>query len=183
MPTNFISEEEKEGKASIWSCVQLVTLLKIEDAMFSIIKTSEGITNLPITNHALLSNFWISGFTRFFAPPRTAPRILTLALPRRKMLRPAHPCWVLIIIIIGRCSVSSRASILNSCIHVYKQQPRIWHCSAVKGDAARSWALDNCFGELLIKWSRPASQFSSPLRWKNPHLQPTTRTRNFYFAL
>ena len=67
MPTNFISEEEKEGKASIWSCVQLVTLLKIEDEMFSFIKTPEGITNLPITIYTLLSNFWISGFTRFFA--------------------------------------------------------------------------------------------------------------------
>ena len=62
MPTNFISEEEKEGKASIWSYVQLVTLLKIEDAIFSFIKTPEGITNPPITN-VLLSNFWISGLT------------------------------------------------------------------------------------------------------------------------
>ena len=73
MPTNFISEEEKEGKASIWSYVHLVTLLKIEGAMFSFIKTPEGITNLPITIYALLSNFWISGFTRFFAPPRPGP--------------------------------------------------------------------------------------------------------------
>ena len=39
--------------------------------MFSfIIETPEGITNLPITIFALLSNFWISGFRRFFAPPR-----------------------------------------------------------------------------------------------------------------
>ena len=94
MPTNFISEEEKEGKASIWSYVHLVTLLKIEGAMFSFIKTPEGITNLPITIYALLSNFWISGFTRFFAPPRPgpprgfslspppAPRIFILAPPR-----------------------------------------------------------------------------------------------------
>ena len=87
MPTNFISEEEKEGKANIWSCALLVILLKIEDVMFSFIKTPEGITNLPITIYALLSNFWISGFTRFFAPPRTAPprtapRIFTLAPPR-----------------------------------------------------------------------------------------------------
>ena len=73
MPTNFISEEEKEGKASIWSYVHLVTLLKIEGAMFSFIKTPEGITNLPMTIYALLSNFWISGFTRFFAPPRPGP--------------------------------------------------------------------------------------------------------------
>ena len=57
MPTNFISEEEKGGKASIWSYVHLVTLLKIEGAMFSFIKTPEGITNLPITIYALLSNF------------------------------------------------------------------------------------------------------------------------------
>ena len=70
MPTNFISEEEKEGKASIWSYVHLVTLLKIEGAMFSFIKTPEGITYLPITIYALLSIVWISGFTRFFAPPR-----------------------------------------------------------------------------------------------------------------
>ena len=63
MHTNFISEEEKEGKASIWSYVQLVTLLKIEDAIFSFIKTPEGITNPPITNYVLLSNFWISGLT------------------------------------------------------------------------------------------------------------------------
>ena len=48
MPTNFISEEEKEGKASIWSYVHLVILLKIEGAMFSFIKTPEGITNIPI---------------------------------------------------------------------------------------------------------------------------------------
>ena len=73
MPTNFISEEEKEGKASIWSYVHLVTLLKIEGAMFSFIKTPEGITNLQKTIYALLSNFWISGFTRFFAPPRPGP--------------------------------------------------------------------------------------------------------------
>ena len=33
MHTNF-SEKEKEGKAGIWSYVQLVTLLKIKDAMF-----------------------------------------------------------------------------------------------------------------------------------------------------
>ena len=47
-----------------------------------------------ITIYALLSNFWISGFTRFFAPPRPgpprgfsssprpAPRIFILAPPR-----------------------------------------------------------------------------------------------------
>ena len=88
MPTNFISEEEKEGKASIWSYVHLVTLLKIEGAMFSFIKTPEGITNLPITIYALLSNFWISQFTRSFAPadfhlllatPSPAPQIFVLA--------------------------------------------------------------------------------------------------------
>merc|ERR1712212_24323 len=73
MPTNFISEKGEDGKASIWSCVQLVTLLKIEDAIFSFIKTQEGITNLPITIYALLSNFWISGFTRFFALPQPRP--------------------------------------------------------------------------------------------------------------
>ena len=56
MPTNFISEEVKEGKASIWSYVHIVTLLKIEGAMFSFIKTPEGITNLPIAIYALLSN-------------------------------------------------------------------------------------------------------------------------------
>ena len=36
-------------------------------------KTPEGITNLPITIYGPLSNFWISGFTRFFAPPRPGP--------------------------------------------------------------------------------------------------------------
>ena len=41
MPTNFISEEEKEGKASIWSCVQLVILLNKEGAIF------------PLSNHQM----------------------------------------------------------------------------------------------------------------------------------
>ena len=64
-------------------------------------KTPEGITNLPITIYALLSNFCISGFTRFFAPtrgfslsPRPASQIFTLAPPRRKMLGPAHPWYI-----------------------------------------------------------------------------------------
>ena len=77
---------------------------------FSFLKTPECIINLPITIYALLSNFWISGFTRFFAPPRPGPpRGFSLsprptpprpadfypcpAPPRRKMLRPAHP-WL-----------------------------------------------------------------------------------------
>ena len=51
-----------------------------------------------MTIYALLSNFWISRFTRSFAPPRgfspsprPAPRIFVLAPPRRNMVRPAHP--------------------------------------------------------------------------------------------
>ena len=42
MPTTFISEKEKEGKASIWSCEELVTLVKIEDTIFSFKRTPQG---------------------------------------------------------------------------------------------------------------------------------------------
>ena len=92
MPTIIISEEEKEGKASIWSCVQLVTLLKIEDAMFSFINTPEGITNLPIANTHFCRIFGSVDLRAFSPRPapdrpadfhsRPAPRIFTLAPPR-----------------------------------------------------------------------------------------------------
>ena len=64
--------------------------------MFSLIKTPYCNTNPPVTIYALLSKFWISRFTRFFAPPRPGPpRGFTSsprpALPRWKKLRPAHP--------------------------------------------------------------------------------------------
>ena len=49
--------------------------------MFSFIKTSLYTTKISITIYALLSNFWISRFTRSFAPPRPAPRIFTFAPP------------------------------------------------------------------------------------------------------
>ena len=41
--------------------------------MFSFIKTSYYTTNISITIHTLLSNFWISRFTRSFALPCPAP--------------------------------------------------------------------------------------------------------------
>ena len=41
--------------------------------MCSLIKTPNCNTNPPITIYALLSNFWISRFTRFFALPHPAP--------------------------------------------------------------------------------------------------------------
>ena len=83
MPTNFISEEEKEGKASIWSCVQLVTLLNIEDAMFSFNKNTRRPYKSPNNNLRTFVEFldqWIYALFRP-APPRTAPRIFTLAPP------------------------------------------------------------------------------------------------------
>ena len=47
--------------------------------MFSFFKTSQYTTNTSITIYALFSNFWISRFTRSFAPPRPAPRIFVPA--------------------------------------------------------------------------------------------------------
>ena len=101
-PKSSIAEEEKEGKASICSCVQLVTLLKVEDVMFSFIKTPEGITNLPKT---IFGSVDLPAFlpcpartaqrSFILAPPCPAPWIL-LPLPCRKMLRPAHPCCLLV---------------------------------------------------------------------------------------
>ena len=50
--------------------------------MFSLIKTPYCYTNPPVTIYAILSNFQISWFTRFFAPPQTAPLIFLFAPPR-----------------------------------------------------------------------------------------------------
>ena len=63
--------------------------------MFSLIETPYCNTNPPVTIYALLSNFQISWFTHFFAPPRTAPRIFIFAPPRRfsSSPRPALPRW------------------------------------------------------------------------------------------
>ena len=80
-----------------------MTLLKIEDAMFSFINTPEGITNLPIANTHFCRIFGSVDLRAFSPRPapdrpadfhsRPAPRIFTLAPPRRKMLRPAHPWY------------------------------------------------------------------------------------------
>ena len=50
--------------------------------MFSLTKTTYRNTNPPVTIYALLSKFWISGFTRFFAPDRPADFHLCPAPPR-----------------------------------------------------------------------------------------------------
>ena len=48
----------------------------------------------PNSKYALLSNFWISGFTRFFAPPRPGPPRGFSLSPRPTPPRPAdfYPC-------------------------------------------------------------------------------------------
>ena len=90
MPTTFISEKEKEGKANIWSCVELVTLLKIEDTIFSFKKTPQGtfVECMDQWTYALFCPapqiFTLAPHCRFFPFPLPAPS-------HRKMLRPTHP--------------------------------------------------------------------------------------------
>ena len=81
------SWREKGGE----SCVQLVTLLKVEDAMFPFTKTPEVITNLLITIYALLSNFWNILDLRAFLPRPGPPRGFSLS-PRPTDFYPAPPC-------------------------------------------------------------------------------------------
>ena len=59
--------------------------------MFSLIKTPYCNTNPPVTIYALLSNFWISWFTRFFAPPRPGPPRGFSSSPRPAPLEKALP--------------------------------------------------------------------------------------------
>ena len=83
-----------------------MTLLKIEDAMFSFINTPEGITNLPIANTHFCRIFGSVDLRAFSprpapdrpadfhsrpAPPRPAPRIFILAPPRPAPLEKAPP--------------------------------------------------------------------------------------------
>ena len=59
--------------------------------MFSSIKTSWCITNLPTTIYTLLLNFWISWF---FCPTPPLPLDFYHAPHRWKMLHPAYPCQI-----------------------------------------------------------------------------------------
>ena len=61
--------------------------------MFALIKTPYCNKNPPVTIYALLSNFQISWFTRFFAPPRPGPPRGFLPSPRPADFhpRPAPP--------------------------------------------------------------------------------------------
>ena len=69
-------KKEKIAFDPVYS-LSLSCLQKTENAMFSFIKTPKGITNLSIAIY-FFGSLDLGGF---FAPPRTAPRIFTLALP------------------------------------------------------------------------------------------------------
>ena len=74
----------------LWLSCSPMTFLKWKDIMFSFIKTSYCTTNISI--YALLLNFWIIRFTRFFTLPHPVPPRGFSPSPRPASLEKARPC-------------------------------------------------------------------------------------------
>ena len=117
--------------------------------MFSFIKTSWYTINISITIYALLSNFWISRFTHFFAPPRgfsPSPR------PAEIWSAPLHP-WNLVETDCKLNEVTFENSAAGLCLRRY----------------AGGWSLGQPFLplQLTIYWWKKCFETSQPCLFDN----------------